>query len=344
MRRRPLISVIVPFWNTTAFLEEAIDSVVAQTFEDWELILVDDGSRDGSTGIAKRYVKRLPGRMRYVEHEGHQNRGVAASRNLGVRHANGQYIAFLDADDVWLPHKLARQTAILEAEPEAAMVCGPSQFWYSWTGRPEDSARDYVKDLRIAPAGLVKAPTLLISSLTRGTFVANPSTIVIRQGVLDRVGGFEESFVGAVQTFEDDAFLAKVQLRESVFVDSECLSRYRRHENSLLSIMKNTGKTRETQLFYLNWLEKYLAQQRVDSDDIREALRRALWPYRHPILDSIRNAKRLVTIPNVKGLLIRAVRQTLPTPIRDWLRAQWQREPLPFARLGATRKPPPNDP
>ena len=318
----PLVSVIVPFWNVKDFIAEAIDSVLVQTFQGWELILVDDGSNDGSTQIARSYLERFPERIRCLEHERHQNRGVAASRNLGVRNAKGRYIAFLDADDVWFPNKLAQQTAILDSEPDAAMVCGPSQFWYSWTGRPEDIARDYVKDLRIAPAGLVKAPMLLISSLTRGTFVANPSTIVIRRGVLDRVGGFEESFVGPVQTFEDDAFLAKVQLRESVFVATECWSRYRRHENSLLSVMTNTGQARATQLFYLNWLEKYLARQQVDSDEIREALRRALWPYRHPILDSIRNAKRLLSVPNGKGFLIRAARRFLPTPVRTWLRAR----------------------
>ena len=133
---RPQVSVVVPFWNASTFLEEAIASVLAQTFESWELLLVDDGSSDGSTEIAKGHAERLPGRIRYLEHEGHANRGVAASRNFGVRHATGQYIAFLDADDVWFPNKLARQTVILESEPGAAMVCGPSEFWYGWTGRP----------------------------------------------------------------------------------------------------------------------------------------------------------------------------------------------------------------
>jgi glycosyltransferase involved in cell wall biosynthesis len=314
----PLVSVVVPFWNVKPFIGEAIDSLLAQTFQSWELLLIDDGSSDGSTEIAKRYAERFPGRIRNLEHESHQNRGVAASRNLGIRHAKGQYIAFLDADDVWFPNKLARQTAILESEPDAAMVCGPSQFWYSWTGRPEDIARDYVKDLRIAPAGLVKPPTLLLSHLTRGTFVANPSTIIIRREALERVGGFEESFIGPVQTFEDVAFLAKVQLKESVFVATECWSRYRRHENSLLSILISTGNFPAGRLFYLNWLEDYLTQQQVDSDQIWDALRSALWPYRHPVLHAARR--------NAKGLLMKAAQLTMPTPVRRWLRAQWERQ------------------
>ena len=342
MPRGPLVSVIVPFWNARAFIEEAIASVLTQVFQPWELLLIDDGSSDGSTEIAKRFVERFPGRIQYFEHERHANRGVAASRNLGVRHASGQYIAFLDADDVWFPNKLARQTAILGSEPDAAMVCGPSQFWYSWTGNPEDVARDYVKDLRIAPAGLVKPPTLLISSLTRGTFVANPSTILIRREVLDRIGGFEESFIGAVQTFEDDAFLAKVQLREAVFVATECWSRYRRHENSLLSIMTNTGRTRAGRLFYLTWLEKYLAEQRVDAGEMREALRGALWPYRHPVRHAIRNAKGLFSVKNVKGLLKRTAQWAMPSPVHRWLRAQWKRHrhspPLGSVHFGSLRR------
>jgi glycosyltransferase involved in cell wall biosynthesis/SAM-dependent methyltransferase len=326
VNRDPQVSVIVPFWNTRLFLEDAIQSVLGQTFADWELLLVDDGSNDGSTQVARQYVDRFPERLRYIEHECHQNRGVAASRNLGVRQARGGYIAFLDSDDVWVPNKLARQLAILESERDAAMVCGPSLFWYSWTGRAEDMARDFVKDLRITPAGLVRPPTLLVSSLSRGTFVANPSTILIRREALDRVGGFEESFVGPVQTFEDDAFLAKVQLRESVFVATECWSRYRRHENSLLSIMTNTGRTRAARLFYLRWLERYLSQQGVDSDEIHDALRKALWPYHHPVRQAIRNAGNQLSVARVRGIVKKAARRMLPPRAHRWLRAQWERQ------------------
>jgi glycosyltransferase involved in cell wall biosynthesis/SAM-dependent methyltransferase len=325
MTREPLVSVIIPFWNAGAFLEEAIASVLAQTFEWWELLLIDDGSSDGGTEIAQCNAARFRGKIRYIEHEGHGNHGVAASRNAGVRHATARYIAFLDADDVWLPTKLARQVAIMESEPGAAMVCGPSQFWYSWTGRPADAARDYVKDLRIAPAGLVKPPALLISSLTRGTFVANPSTILIRREVLDRLGGFEESFIGAVQAFEDDAFLAKLQLRESVFVATECWNRYRRHENSLLSIMTITGKTPAGRLFYLTWLETHLTQQRVEAPEIWEALRGAFRPYRHPVRQAVRDAIGLLSAKKLKSLLENTAKRTMPSPVRRWLRAQWER-------------------
>src|SRR5215211_6343875 len=110
---KPLVSVVIPFLNAERFIQEAIESVFAQTYDNWELLLVDDGSNDGSTRIALEYAERNSGRVRYLQHPGHRNRGVSASRNLGISSARGEYIAFLDADDVWLPHKLEQQVEIL---------------------------------------------------------------------------------------------------------------------------------------------------------------------------------------------------------------------------------------
>ncbi|HEY9653496.1 MAG TPA: glycosyltransferase family 2 protein, partial [Coleofasciculaceae cyanobacterium] len=117
MSRKPLVSVVTIFLNTEKYIEEAIESIFAQTYDRWELLLVDDGSSDRSTIIALQYAQQYAGKVRYLEHETHQNRGMSASRNLGVRHAQGEYIAFLDSDDVWLPQKLERQVEILESQP-----------------------------------------------------------------------------------------------------------------------------------------------------------------------------------------------------------------------------------
>jgi glycosyltransferase involved in cell wall biosynthesis len=129
--RKPLVSGIIIFLNAERFIQEAIESVFAQAYAAWELLLVDDGSTDGSTAIARRYAAQHPGRVRYLEHPGHRNHGISASRNLGIRNAKGAYIALLDADDVWLPYKLERQVAILDSQPEASMVYGSTQYWYS---------------------------------------------------------------------------------------------------------------------------------------------------------------------------------------------------------------------
>jgi glycosyltransferase involved in cell wall biosynthesis len=97
------VSVIMPFFNAEAFIAEAIESVVSQSYHDWELLLIDDGSSDHSRSIACRYARQLPTRVRVLQHSGGANRGAAESRNLGIRSASADLIAFLDADDVWLP-------------------------------------------------------------------------------------------------------------------------------------------------------------------------------------------------------------------------------------------------
>ena len=111
MTKAPRVSSIVIFLNAKAFIREAVDSVLAQSYSDWDLWLVDDGSTDGSTEIAREYERVHRGKGRYVEHPGHENKGMSASRNLGLSHAAGEYVAFLDADDVWLPQKLEEQVA-----------------------------------------------------------------------------------------------------------------------------------------------------------------------------------------------------------------------------------------
>src|SRR5262245_29749459 len=114
---KDLVSVIMIFLDEKRFIREAIESVLAQTYQNWELLLIDDGSRDGSGEIAQGIAAEHPNRVRYLEHPGHQNRGMSASRNLGVRHAQGAYIAFLDADDIWVAKKLEQQVAILKSHP-----------------------------------------------------------------------------------------------------------------------------------------------------------------------------------------------------------------------------------
>ena len=95
MNSRPLVSVITIFFNEEKFIEDAVKSVFAQTYQDWELLLVDDGSTDKSTEIARRLAEQHPEKVRYLEHDGHKNRGMSASRNLGIRNADGEYHRFL---------------------------------------------------------------------------------------------------------------------------------------------------------------------------------------------------------------------------------------------------------
>src|SRR5215470_2571422 len=101
-----LVSIVTPCFNAEQFLVETLASVLAQSYPYWELLLVNDGSRDRTAEIAARWVRAHTDRVRYLEHEGHRNHGTSASRNLAIRHARGVYVALLDADDVWLPRHL----------------------------------------------------------------------------------------------------------------------------------------------------------------------------------------------------------------------------------------------
>jgi glycosyltransferase involved in cell wall biosynthesis/SAM-dependent methyltransferase len=323
----PTVSVIVPLWNAQPFLSLAVESVFGQTFRGWELVLVDDGSTDGSAELAGGYAARAPERVRYLQHADRGHRGVAASRNLGVRNARGRYLAFLDADDVWFPAKLERQLTILEAEPRAAMIDSRAQVWHSWSEKPEDCERDYVVNPFSDP-GLIAPPALLLYHLANATDLPTLSTVLIRREVLDRVGGFDESFPAAVQKWEDAAFLSKVHLKESVFVMTECLSRIRRHQHSLRAIMSRTGHMREGRLSYLGWLERHLKRNSVDAAEIWEAHRRAVWPFRHPVLAAARKGLGAVSAANARRLVVSTARRAMAESTRGRLKQRWKRRRL----------------
>ena len=290
MNSKTLVSIIMPFLNAEKFIQEAIESVFAQTYGNWELFLIDDGSTDGSTNIALRFAKQHPVRVYYLEHEDHQNRGASAARNLGIRNARGKFVAFLDADDVWLPHKLEQQVPILDAHPEAAMVFGTTQWWFSWTGRPEDFQRDYFPELGVQPETLFQPPTLFAPFfLNRTVSTPCPSSILVRREIIDRIGSFEESFK---RIYTDQAFYAKLCLVGSVFVVGECWDRYRQHSDSSCSTAKRLGQKQAARKFFLSWLTQYCIEHKVTDPEILKGLREELWPYRHPYLHRILNSVR----------------------------------------------------
>ncbi|KAB2835359.1 MAG: glycosyltransferase, partial [Candidatus Brocadia sp.] len=286
MNTSPLVSVITIFLNTEKFLREAIESVLAQTYDNWELLLIDDGSTDGSTDIARRYAERYPDKIRYYEHDNHQNRGKSISRNLGFINARGDYIALLDADDVYLPEKLHRQVVILESQPDTAMVYGPTLYWFSWTGSPQDAHRDYMGKLGVKPRTLFKPPELLTLFLKDGGIVPCICAILIRSKIIKESGGFEEaiSFL-----YEDQVFLAKICSKAWVFVDAGCWDKYRQHPESSSSIAIKTGeyhplRRNPARRTFLTWLESYLSEQGIQDARLKNVLQRKLWPYRHPHL------------------------------------------------------------
>lgn len=107
-----MVSIIVPVYNAAKYIEQTIDMVCQQTYKDWELILVDDASSDGSADVIEKRIKSQGKRIRLIRKD--YNEGAAAARNSGIDASSGRYIAFLDADDVWMPDKLEKQVAFME--------------------------------------------------------------------------------------------------------------------------------------------------------------------------------------------------------------------------------------
>jgi glycosyltransferase involved in cell wall biosynthesis len=283
MRRIPIVSAIIVFLNAEKFLAEAIESVLVQTFHDWELLLVDDGSSDGGSAIARHYSEKYPVRIQYLEHPSHTNRGISASRNLGLQHATGAYIAFLDADDVWLPEKLQRQVAIMAEQPEAALVYGTPELWYGWTGNGEDVRRDTKQAITVEPNTLVKSPKLFTLFLARKAITPCPSDALFRRKIVATVGGFEESFTGL---YDDQVFFAKVTLRAPVFVSGECWSKHRQHPDSICAVSRKTGEyySANVNLKFLDWIKTYLDSEGIEDRTIKRILRKRAWRYQHPVM------------------------------------------------------------
>jgi glycosyltransferase involved in cell wall biosynthesis len=320
------------FLNAETFLEEAITSVLAQTYTHWELLLVDDGSADTSTQIAQRFALRHSERIHYLQHAGHENRGMSAARNLGLRHSGGEFIAFLDADDVWLPPKLEYQVAVLRQHPEAQMAYGPTRLWYSWTDNPQAAKRDGWRKTGIRGEQVIDPPELLLRFLRGRAQTPATCSVLIRREAVEAVGGFEESFRGL---YEDQAFFAKIFLTTPAFVSRKSWDLYRQHPNSCCIAAAGTGDfhpelPHPAKHAFLKWFETYLSGQVGADSKVRSTLRRQLWLYDHArlhrLLSRIRNLPDRVKRFMWEGfvpLAFQGGRLILPASVRQRIWTRW---------------------
>ena len=181
---------------------------------------------------------------------------------------------------MYLSRKLEEQVPLLDAHPEAGMLYGGTEYWYGWTGRPEDRARDWVwRRYGVAPNATVAPPRMLATFLRDGGTVPCMGSVLARRGAIEQVGGWEESFR---HICTDQVFHAKLSLHFPVFVADGCWDRYRQHEGSACHTVERAGQSEAAFERYLLWLEAYLVQQRVRDAEVWAALRQALRPYRHP--------------------------------------------------------------
>ncbi|MBD0300672.1 MAG: glycosyltransferase [Tolypothrix sp. T3-bin4] len=170
----PLISVIIPVYNGEITIQETIESVLNQTFTDFELIVIDDGSQDSTLQIVSTIQDPR------IKVFSQPNAGVSTSRNRGLSHATGEFISFIDADDLWTPDKLETQLKALQENPKAAVA-------YSWTDYIDESSQPLQGSGYMSVNGDVYAKLLLID------FIGSGSNPLIRRYALTEVGGFDQS-------------------------------------------------------------------------------------------------------------------------------------------------------
>jgi len=238
LHESPRVSVIIPTFNRSWCLSEAIDSVLAQTFPDMELIVVDDGSTDQTPSLLSRYADRL----RVLRQT---NRGVSAARNRGIQAAGGALIAFLDSDDLWQPDKLTRQVAFFNRHPDA-LICQTEEIWI------RRGVRVNPKHRHRKPSGWIFEPSLALC-------LVSPSAVMLHRDLLEEMGGFDESLPAC----EDYDLWLRVSLRYPIHLIDETLVIKRGGHEDQLSRQHSLDRYR------IQSLEKLLGRETLTDEQSR---------------------------------------------------------------------------
>ena len=205
----PTVDIIIPAYNAARFLPAALDSVIAQSFTDWRILLIDDGSTDETAALISSYETRLGARLKYIYQE---NRGLAAARNVGVRHSSAALLALLDADDLWLPNRLALSVAAFEGEPHVGLSYGfVSRVDTEGVVLDTFAARKKQEEGRIAPLIYMRAVDLPCP------------TVTFRRRCVEEVGLFDET----MRATEDRDLWLRIALHYEVKLVPEVIAYYR---------------------------------------------------------------------------------------------------------------------
>lgn len=214
---KPRVSVIITAYNASGFVADAIESVLQQTFQDFELIVIDDGSTDNTADVCGRYADK-------IRYEFQENSGSAAARNAGIRVARGEYIAFLDADDIWLPDKLGRQLTRLDIEKD---IC--------WAYSDFHVVDSQSNEVLYRASQLVRRPDGdVLEQLMMGNVIA-PSCVIIHRKVFGDVGVFDTSPLRRIS--EDWELFMRIAGQYPILYIEKPLVRIRQHTSRKTTTM-----------------------------------------------------------------------------------------------------------
>jgi glycosyltransferase involved in cell wall biosynthesis len=285
------VSAVIPVYNGARYVRAAIDSALAQTLPDLEIVVVDDGSTDATPEILAGYGPRIR-----VHRQ--PNGGVAAARNAGVRAARGEYVAFLDADDVWLPEKLARQLPAFDEDDVALVYSGMT-----------------VVDADLRPLRVVEPPPP--DAVLHNTLCVEPVNVpltmtgVVRRAAFDELGGFD----ARLSTSADADFVCRLALRHRVARVAEPLALYRQHGSQMhlsVAAMERDMALVHAKFFADPAAAPYRALRRRAAASVYYTL--ALGYLRQRRLGSALRCAALAiwsSVPRVAALAIRSLRQRM---------------------------------
>jgi glycosyltransferase involved in cell wall biosynthesis len=234
----PTVSVIIPTYNRAQLLVSAIESVLAQSVQDFEIIVCDDGSTDETAALVKQLGEKSGGKIRYLAlpHRGQP----AATRNAGLATASGEFIALLDSDDLYLPHKLSLQLPAFEANPQVGVVYSNGHFFVDQPDKPTG----FVQDGLPTPSGMV------FDDLLRGNFLSTP-VVLIRRSVLQQVGGYNED--PHLLLSEDHELWLRLAIHSEMLYVPGDVAAIRHHDQN---ISGNTLRLRSRALYMMQLLDR----------------------------------------------------------------------------------------
>ena len=266
----PQVSVITAAYNHVHFIRQSIESVQNQTFRDFEHIVIDDGSSDGTADVLKSFGNRIT----YIRQD---NRGTHATLNRAIRESSGAFIALLDSDDAWLPDKLERQMKIFEQFPETGLVYSQA-YRIDYQGNFKDTGEPFGK------------PTIADRATFEGLWRDNPiptPTAIFRRACVEQVGGFNES----LKALSDWELWIRISAKWPVVFIPEPLALYRVHATNSWDELFNSGRVYRERLRILGTTVAELSENRqlIAAAFLKMMFRTsyALW-YRHDYLQALK--------------------------------------------------------